>query len=127
MGISRKLRYAGLGLMGLLMASPAFAAISSGLEETGKQAGYATEGARSLPEIIGSIIGAFAGLLGTIFMVLMVYGGWLWFTSQGDPKQVQKAKDVIINSLIGLAIILAAYSITNFVLGSLLTSTGVVQ
>ena len=124
MGISRKLRYAGLSLIGLLAASPAWAAISSGLEETGKQAGYNTTSTKGLPEIIGSVIAAFAGLLGTVFMVLMLYGGWLWFTSQGDTKQVQKAKDVIINSVIGLAIILTAYAITNFILGALLTGTG---
>ncbi len=124
MGISRKLRYAGLSLTGLLAASPAWAAISSGLEQTAEKAGYNTASPKGLPEIIGSVVGALAGLLGTVFMVLMLYGGWLWFTSQGDTKQVQKAKDVIINSVIGLAIILTAYAITNFILGALLTGTG---
>ena len=39
----------------------------------------------------------------------------MWMTAQGDSGQVTKAKDLLINALIGLIIITAAYSITTFV------------
>jgi hypothetical protein len=41
--------------------------------------------------------------------------------SQGEPAQVKKAKDIIINGIIGLVIVVFAYAITSY-LGSTLTS-----
>ncbi len=73
----------------------------------------------SVESLIGTVITAVLGLLGVIFLVLMVYGGYIWLIARGDEGKVEKAKDTIINSLIGLIIVLAAYAITYFVLDKL--------
>ena len=78
----------------------------------------------SLQATIANIIRAGLGLLGIIFVSLTVYAGFLWMTAQGDDKQVTKAKDIITQAIIGLAITVGAYAITNFVLTSLATATG---
>jgi hypothetical protein len=39
----------------------------------------------------------------------------MWMTAQGNAGQVDKAKDLLINAIIGLVIVSAAYSITLFV------------
>jgi hypothetical protein len=39
----------------------------------------------------------------------------MWMTAQGNSAQVDKAKDLLINAVIGLVIVTAAYSITSFV------------
>jgi hypothetical protein len=83
--------------------------------------GY-TEG-QSVEGLVGTVITAFLGLLGVIFLVLMVYGGYIWLIARGDEAKVEKAKDTIINSMIGLIIVLAAYAITYFVLDKLISST----
>ncbi len=76
-----------------------------------------------LEDVIGLVITAFLSLLGVIFLVLMVYGGYIWLIARGDESKVTKAKDTIVNSLIGLVIVLAAYAITYFVLDKLLAGT----
>jgi len=73
----------------------------------------------SLPGIIQTAISAFLGLLGIIFLVLIIYAGFEWMTAQGDEEKVTKAKDTLTRAVIGLIIIIAAYSITYFVFSSL--------
>jgi hypothetical protein len=83
------------------------------LKITAEAAGFSN--ARSLAEIIGSLIGAFLSLLGVIFLILIIYAGFLWMTSGGNEIKVLKAKKIIGSSIVGLIIILSAYSITAFV------------
>jgi hypothetical protein len=54
-------------------------------------------------------------VVGIIFLVLMVYAGFLWMTAGGNEENVEKAKKLIMAAVIGIAIVLAAYSITYFV------------
>ncbi len=75
-----------------------------------------------LPELIGSLIYTFLGLLGVIFLVLVIYAGFLWMTAGGDEGKVQKAKDYMIRAVIGLVIILASYGIASFVMNTLVDS-----
>lgn len=78
---------------------------------------------RSIPEIIGSLIGVFLSLLGIIFLCLIIYGGFLWMLSGGNAEKVIKAKKVLTNSVIGLIIIVSSYAITSFVLLALHNAT----
>ncbi|MEK7516207.1 MAG: hypothetical protein AAB562_01275, partial [Patescibacteria group bacterium] len=94
-----------------------------GLEETGRAAELNTGTTTTLPVIIGKIIAVGIGLVGVIFLVLMVYGGFLWMTARGDEQKVEKSKDLITAAVIGLVIVLAAYIITNFVVTNLLSAT----
>jgi hypothetical protein len=94
--------------------------VGSLLEEAGKAAKYnvsdVKEGNITTASIAGGIIKIFLSLLGVIFVVLMIYGGYLWMTARGNQEQVTKAKELIINAVIGLAIVVAAYAITYFAL-----------
>ncbi len=74
---------------------------------------------RPLPEILGSIINVFLGFLGMVFLLLMLYAGFLWMMAQGDDKQVTKAKDMIKQAVIGLIVIVAAFAISNFIVSQL--------
>ncbi|OGH69360.1 MAG: hypothetical protein A2754_02395 [Candidatus Magasanikbacteria bacterium RIFCSPHIGHO2_01_FULL_47_8] len=64
---------------------------------------------------IGTIIKAVLGLVGTIFLVLTIYAGILWMTAAGKEEQIEKAKNIIRATVIGLAIVMSAYAITFFV------------
>lgn len=68
---------------------------------------------------VGGIVGLILSFIGIIFLVLTVYAGFLWMTAQGNSGQVEKAKDLLINAIIGLVIVSAAYSITMFIGGQL--------
>jgi hypothetical protein len=69
--------------------------------------------------IVGSVINAALTLVGVIFLVLMVYAGFLWMTARGEEDQINKAKKIIIGTMIGLIITVSAYAITIFVTGQL--------
>ncbi len=69
---------------------------------------------------VGSIIGLVLSFIGVIFLVLMIYAGISWMTAAGNQEKVTKAKDLIINAIIGLIIVLAAYAITSFIGNQLL-------
>lgn len=64
---------------------------------------------------VGGLVGLILSFVGIIFLLLMVYAGLQWMTSQGNSATVDKAKELMINALIGLIIVTAAYSITIFI------------
>jgi len=68
---------------------------------------------------VGDIVGVVLSFIGIIFLVLTVYAGILWMTAQGNNAQVEKAKTLLINAIIGLIVITAAYSLTMFIGGQL--------
>lgn len=87
----------------------------TGLTSTGDTV-YGSLGDQTIGTYIGDfIITPLFGLLGALFLVLIIYAGFLWMTAGGESKQVDKAKSILINSTIGLIITLAAYAITNFI------------
>lgn len=69
--------------------------------------------------LVGSLIAGVLSILGLIFLCLVVYAGFLWMTAQGQPKPVQKAKDILIGGVVGMLITLSAYIIADWVTSSL--------
>jgi len=91
------------------------------LRVTAEAAGFGEP--KGLPEIVGAIIGTFLSFLGIIFVCLIIYGGFLWMTSGGNEMKIMRAKEVLVQAIIGLIIILSAYSITFFAFQSLQQAT----
>lgn len=78
----------------------------------------------SVAEMVGIIINAILSLLGIIFTVLILLGGFRWMTSQGNRDQVADAKKTIGSAMIGLLVVVASYAIARFVFSSLQGATG---
>ncbi len=94
------------------------------LQGTAVGAGYSpSTGETTFSETLGTVVKAALSLAGVIFMVLMVYAGFLWMTAHGNEDQIDKAQDIIRSSVIGLIIAVGAYSITNFILPRILQRT----
>jgi len=74
--------------------------------------GYSAVGETTLAVKVGMGISALLGLVGTIFLVLVIYGGLTWMLARGNEDKITKAKTVITNASVGLGITLAAYIIT---------------
>lgn len=81
-------------------------------------------GTQDLRIIVAKIIRNLFGLLGIVAVVIILYGGFLWMTSQGEEDTINKAKRVIVNGVIGLTIILSAVAITQFIISRLMEATG---
>lgn len=73
----------------------------------------------SLSETIASLIKTFLGLLGIIFIVLVIWAGYNWMTASGNDEKVSKAKKTLYQAIIGLLITVSAYAITYFVFNAL--------
>ncbi len=86
---------------------------SSGLATTGKESKLPIDA--NIPKVVGSITGSILGLLGTIFLTLIVYAGFLWMTAQGADDKIKKAKNIIASAIIGLVITFGAFAIATFV------------
>ena len=64
------------------------------------------------------IINWVLGLLGIIAVIMILIGGFQWMTAGGNEEKVEKAKKIISAAIVGLIIILLAWAIVNFVIGT---------
>jgi hypothetical protein len=81
-------------------------------------------GARNPKDIIVGIIQVVLGFLGLIAVILIMYGGFLWMTSNGDAAKVEKAKKTLIAAVIGLLIILSSWGIASWIINRFMEETG---
>lgn len=68
--------------------------------------------------IFAKVINSLLTFLGIAFILLMIYGGFLWMSDQGNEEQVKKAKSLITAAVIGIAIVLSSYAISFLVVNT---------
>lgn len=74
--------------------------------------------------VIAKIIRIFLELLGIVALVLILYAGFIWMTSEGSEEKITKAKDILKSATIGLLIIFSAFAVVSFILNKLLGDSG---
>lgn len=113
----------------LALAANSATIFNSGLSKTAPGAGYDAisldKAESSLISRASKIISIALSFLGIFFFVLAFYAGFIWMTAKGDQTKVQKAKDTLVDSLVGLIIVIAAYAISYFVISAL--QTGIIS
>ncbi len=62
---------------------------------------------------IGNVIKGLMSIIGSIALFMFVYGGFLWTTSMGEGKRVERGKTIMTWAILGLAVIASAYVIVN--------------
>lgn len=91
-------------------------ALFGGKKQQTKQAiGVIGQSEKDPRDIAANIINVIFGFLGLLAVSLTLYAGYLWMTSQGQPEQIEKAKEILRNAAIGILIILSAYAIVIFI------------
>ena len=68
---------------------------------------------------INVVLNIVFGLAASISVLMMVIGGFRYIVAHGDPSQTAAAKNGIQYAVIGLVVVMAAYSIVTFVVGKL--------
>lgn len=76
-------------------------------------------------EFIGRIIRALMSVIGSLTLLMFIYGGVTWMTSMGDDKKVKKGKDIITYAILGLFVIAVAYVAVNAVIKGLSTGSAI--
>lgn len=65
----------------------------------------------TLENFFTTLLRFFTILAGLMFIIYFILGALTWLTSEGDKEKLKKAQGQITNGLVGLVIIVAAYSI----------------
>lgn len=94
---------------------------SFGTVDVGGSAGL---GGGDIRATIAKIINISLSFLGVIAIGIVLYGGFMYMTAGGSDEKVGTAKKIMMNGVIGLAIVLASFAIARFVLSALSGSTG---
>lgn len=78
---------------------------------------------KASPEFAGANVGEILSVLltyifpfaGLLMLVYLLYGGYKYMLSQGDPKALQGAKGTITTALIGFVIVFVSYWLVQIV------------
>lgn len=76
-----------------------------------------------IPIVIKNVIQWALIFAGVVALFLIIYAGFQFVTSKGDPQQVDSAKKTLTYAIIGLLLILLSFAILNL----MATVTGVSQ
>jgi hypothetical protein len=74
------------------------------------------EGSDDPNVLIGKVINAALGVVGSLALLMFIYGGFTWMLAAGNNEKVEKGKNILIWATLGLVVIFSAYAIVNFVL-----------
>lgn len=77
----------------------------------------------SFPDLINQIVRSVLGIAALIFLVTIVWAGWLWLVSRGDTTQIAKAKKMIYWALAGVVVVVGSYGIVTLLLRLLQVSS----
>ncbi len=110
----------GIFLFHNIVSAQTTSAPDLGLQPVGESIGLPSTDIRL---VVARIIRTALGLLGIVALVLILYGGFVWMTAGGDEEKISDAKKILLNSAIGIAIILSSYAIASFVISRLVGAT----
>ncbi len=88
-----------------------------GLKEAAVDSGLSpSDGSTPAPQdIIVDLVAYLMAFTGIILLVNILLGGYQWMTSNGNEEKITKAKQKIIHSTIGMAIIMLAYLLVSLI------------
>jgi hypothetical protein len=73
----------------------------------------------SVPELIGLLVKGALGIVGSIALLMFVYGGFIMMISQGDATKITKGKTILVWSAIGIMIIFGSYIFVSYIITEL--------
>jgi len=76
-------------------------------------------GINTAQDLIGQIVNAILGVVGSLALLMFVYGGLTWMTAAGNEEKIKKGKGILMWATIGLVVIFTSYAVLNFIIGIL--------
>jgi cytochrome bd-type quinol oxidase subunit 2 len=93
-------------------APPSTNDVCEGIKATG---GNCSGGNNEINNLVADIINIFSWVVGVVAVIMVIWGGFSFVTSAGDPQKSAKARNTILYALIGLVIVAMAQTIVRFV------------
>jgi len=69
-------------------------------------------------QVLANALNIFYFIAGLTAVIVIIVGAINYTTSRGDAGALSKAKNLITYSIVGLVVVIAAFGITNFVVGA---------
>ncbi len=73
---------------------------------------------------ISRLVRVFLAIVIVVVVLMILISGLKWMLAGEDEDKKKKARGAFINAIIGLIIIFAAYAITAFIIGALMSAAG---
>lgn len=73
-------------------------------------------GVNSVQQLIGKVIEAVLGVVGSLALIMFIYGGITWMTAAGNEQSVTKGKNIVMWAALGLVVIFSSYALVKFVI-----------
>ena len=70
----------------------------------------------SIENLMSRGINAMVMFMGSIALALVIYAGFLWMTASGNESKIEKAKTIIVWTMLGTVAIGASYGVITFVI-----------
>jgi len=83
-----------------------------------------TPNSKDIPTLLGGIIQYALGIIGSLALVMFIYGGATWMLSAGNQDRVSKGKQIIIWATVGIVIIFTSYALVKFLITTLAGAGG---
>jgi len=83
------------------------------LPDKGDYKGLSTED--NIEEALVGIINFVLGFVASIAVLVLIYGGYLWIVDRGEGQLAEKSRKLIANAVIGILLIISAWTIINTV------------
>ena len=61
------------------------------------------------PYILGNVIKGFLSIIGSLALLMIVWGGVQWLTSMGNPEKVKAGANTMLWATIGLVLVFSSY------------------
>jgi len=81
---------------------------TSGLEEIQKNVGSGLMPDNDPVLVIVRVVNYVLTFIGVIFLMMTIYGGFMWMTAAGNEEKVKKGKGLLQTAVIGLVIVILA-------------------
>lgn len=75
--------------------------------------------------LLVNLVNWILGLLGVIAVAMIILGGFQWLISGGNDESVAAAKKTIGNAVIGIIVVLLAWAVVHFTIGTIENASGV--
>ncbi|RLC38422.1 hypothetical protein DRH27_02290 [Candidatus Falkowbacteria bacterium] len=77
-------------------------------------------GPADVNKVIGQVINGVLGIVGSLALLMFIYGGFTWMTAAGSSEKVTKGKDILVWAVVGLIVIFMSYAFVRLILVDIL-------
>lgn len=63
--------------------------------------------------LLGTVIKAALGIIGSLTLLMLIWGGFQWLTSAGNPEKVKSGTQTMVWAIIGVILVFSSYIILN--------------